>query len=443
MPSSQHGRTATGPGFTRGNICRRSQPPIEDEEVFVKVNVNVKARERAEAGKGEIFAWCWYDFANSAFVTVVITVVGGVFFTQSVCAGAEWAEFLWGTALSASAAVAMLAGPMLGRWADRKASKKPLLIWLTLVCVGTTALLGLPRWGVAVLTGLVVAANAAFLLGENLVAAFLPELAPPGKRGRISAYGWGFGYVGGLASLGLALWILSAGGDGAARKVFPATAAFMLLAALPTILFLRERAQPGQLSVTEPDGKVIWNTLRARPDLRGLLSGLGLSLTGLSAVVGFASIYATKEIGFTLEDTVKLFVVLQLAAVVGALATGPWQDRSGARPVLLGALGLWGLVSVGAWLSRSAESFYAVAALAGLGMGWLQSAGRAAVAEITPEGQQGEVFGLWGFAGKLAGIVGPVVFGWLASMVGLREAVILNGVWFILGAWILWGVDKR
>jgi UMF1 family MFS transporter len=157
--------------------------------------------------------------------------------------------------------------------------------------------------------------------------------------------------------------------------------------------------------------------------------------------VGFASIYATKEIGFTLEDTVKLFVVLQVAAVVGALVTGPWQDGSGARPVLLSALGLWVLVSVGAWLSRSAGSFYAVAALAGLGMGWLQSAGRAAVAEITPQGQQGEVFGLWGFAGKLAGIVGPLTFGVLAGAMGLREAVLINGVWFFLGAWIL-GRDK-
>ena len=394
-------------------------------------------RDRAEAGRGEIFAWCWYDFANSAFVTVVITVVGGVFFTKTVCGGAESAEFLWGTALSASAAVAMLAGPILGRWADRRAAKKPLLVGLTLVCVLATALMGVSAGTPALVAGMVVVANSAFLLGENLVAAFLPELAPPGKRGRISSYGWGFGYVGGLASLGLALWILSAGGHEAARKVFPATAGFMLLAALPTILFLRERAEPGQAAVTEPDWRGVWKTVRDRPGLLNLLIGLGASLTGLSAVVGFASIYATKEIGFTLEDTVKLFVVLQVAAVVGALLTGPWQDRSGARPVLLSALGLWGLVSVGAWLSRSAASFYAVAALAGLGMGWLQSAGRAAVAEITPQGQQGEVFGLWGFAGKLAGIVGPLGFGALAAGLGLREAVILNALWFCLGGWVL------
>ena len=396
----------------------------------------MKGGGKTEAGRGEIFAWCWYDFSNSAFVTVVVTVVGGVFFTQSVCGGAEWAEFLWGLALSASAAVAMLAGPLLGRWADRNASKKPLLIGLTLVCVASTSVLGFPVWGVGMVTGLVVVAHAAFLLGENLVAAFLPELAPPGKRGKISAYGWGFGYVGGLASLGLALWILS-GAEGSVRKVFPAVAGFMLLAALPTILFLRERADPGRSPVTEPDWRAVGRTFRERGELRRLLLGLGASLTGLSAVVGFASIYATQEIGFTLEDTVKLFVVLQVAAVVGAFVTGPWQDRRGARPVVLSALGLWGLVSVGAWLSRSAGSFYAVAGFAGLGMGWLQSAGRAAVAEITPPGQQGEVFGLWGFAGKFAGIVGPLAFGALAGAVGLREAVLVNAVWFGLGAWIL------
>jgi hypothetical protein len=85
----------------------------------------MKMRERVgPAGKGEIFAWCWYDFANSAFVTVVITVVGGVYFTKTICGAASWAEFAWGTTLSVSAGLAMGVGPFLGRWADRRASKK-------------------------------------------------------------------------------------------------------------------------------------------------------------------------------------------------------------------------------------------------------------------------------------------------------------------------------
>ena len=393
-------------------------------------------KKNGPAGKGEIFAWCWYDFANSAFVTVVVTVVGGVFFTKKICAGAEWAEFLWGAGLSVSAALAMVAGPFVGRWADRRASKKVVLVGVTLICVTGTAGFGVAG-GVMVAMAFFVLANSAFLLGENLVAAFLPELAEPGSRGKVSAYGWAFGYLGGLSSLGLALFLLQGGGEEGPRRVFWMTAAFIFAASLPTLLFLKERAVPKMEKSVEPEWRMIWKTVKGHPQCMSLLVGLTMALAGLSAVVGFASIYATQEIGFTLEETVKLFVCLQVAAVVGALGTGWWQDRAGSRVVLLSSLGVWLGVSAGAFLSGSAESFYWVAGGAGLGMGWLQSAGRAAVAELTPAGQEGEVFGLWGFAGKLAGIVGPLAFGGLAALFGMRGAILLNGVWFLLGAVLL------
>ena len=295
-------------------------------------------KKNGSAGKGEIFAWCWYDFANSAFVTVVVTVVGGVFFTKTICAGAEWAEFLWGAGLSVSAALAMVAGPFVGRWADRRASKKVVLVGVTLICFTGTAGFGMAG-GVVVAMAVFVLANSAFLLGENLVAAFLPELAEPGSRGRVSAYGWAFGYLGGLSSLGLALFLLQGGGEEGPRRVFWMTAAFIFVASLPTLLFLKERAVPKMEKSVEPEWRMIWKTVRGHPQCMSLLVGLTMALTGLSAVVGFASIYATQEIGFTLEGTVKLFVCLQVAAAVGALATGWWQDRAGSRVVLLGSLG--------------------------------------------------------------------------------------------------------
>jgi UMF1 family MFS transporter len=235
----------------------------------------------------------------------------------------------------------------------------------------------------------------------------------------------------------LALFLLQGGGEEGPRRVFWMTAAFIFVASLPTLLFLKERAVPKMEKSVEPEWRMIWKTLKGHPQCMSLLVGLTMALAGLSAVVGFASIYATQEIGFTLEGTVKLFVCLQVAAAVGALATGWWQDRAGSRVVLLGSLGVWLGVSAGAFLSSSAESFYWVAGGAGLGMGWLQSAGRAAVAELTPAGQEGEVFGLWGFAGKLAGIVGPLAFGGLAALFGMRGAILLNGVWFLLGAVLL------
>ncbi|NBT24413.1 MFS transporter [bacterium] len=406
-------------------------------ELAIWTMMKKEKRRPQPAGRWEIFSWCWYDFANSAFVTVVVTVVGGVFFTKTVCGGASWAEFAWGTALSVSAALAMGVGPFLGRWADRKASKKMALLVATMACVIGTALLALPGTSVLGVMVILVVANAAFLLGENLVASFLPELAEPGRRGRVSAYGWAFGYLGGLCSLAMALFLLRSGGEAAARRVFWATGLFIFLAALPTMLFLRERAVPGECGSEEPEWKMIWKTLHGHPELVGLLSGLTVALTGLSAVVGFASIYATTEIGFTLEGTVKLFVCLQVAAAVGALVTGGWQDRAGSRIVLLSSLALWVGVSLAAYLSRSVESFYGVAAGAGVGMGWLQSAGRAAVAEMTPMGKEGECFGLWGFAGKLAGIGGPLAFGGVAALFGMRSAILINGVWFLLGGLLL------
>ena len=330
------------------------------------------------------------------------------FLLERFVGGLRGGSLFGGLALSVSAVGAMIAGPFLGRWADRRASKKPALLGVTLVCVIGTALFGLGKWGVEGAVAILVVANSAFLLGENLVASFLPELAEAGQRGRVSAYGWAFGYLGGLISLGLALLLLRQGGESATQQVFLMTAVFIFVASLPTALFLRERAVPQVLVPVEPDWKTILRTVQANPNLMTLLLGLTLALAGLSAVVGFASIYATKEIGFTLQGTVKLFVCLQVAAAVGALVTGRWQDRGGAKPVLLWALGLWVLVSVGAWWSRSAELFYIVAVGAGVGMGWLQSAGRAAVAEMTPVGREGECFGLWGFAGKLAGIGGAL-----------------------------------
>ncbi|NDH86784.1 hypothetical protein EBY67_07005, partial [bacterium] len=194
------------------------------------------------------------------------------------------------------------------------------LVVATVVCVVGTLLFGGVKWGVIGAMMMLVIANGAFLLGENLVASFLPELAESGKRGRVSAYGWAFGYLGGLSSLGLALFLLREGGEWATRRVFLATAIFMFLASLPTMLFLRERAVPRMGEAVELGWRMIWRTLGEHPELVWLLTGLAVALSGLSAVVGFASIYATQEIGFTLEGTVKLFVCLQVAAAVGALA---------------------------------------------------------------------------------------------------------------------------
>ena len=226
----------------------------------------------------EVWAWAMFDFANSGYTTVVITAVFSAYFVSVVAGNAPWATFAWTLALSVSYALVMLTAPLIGAYADAHARKKQLLWLTTLGCVGATALLVFAApgaLGLAIVA--LVLSNYFFGTGENLIAAFLPELARPRALGRISGWGWALGYVGGLVSLGASLAYISwaqAAGQGATDFVpvtMVITAAIFALASLPTLLMLRERAVPQP----ERTARNAWNqvrhtlrNLRQLPDLK-------------------------------------------------------------------------------------------------------------------------------------------------------------------------------
>jgi UMF1 family MFS transporter len=130
-------------------------------------------------------------------------------------------------------------------------------------------------------------------------------------------------------------------------------------------------------------------------------------------------------------------VVLQLSGVAGAVAFGFIQDRAGSKKAMALSLVLWIVVCVWGAFCGSAREFYMVGTLAGVAMGALQSAGRAVVSTLTPEGRSGEFFGFWGFFTKLAGVLGQPAFGVLATHFGYRTAILANAVFFVVGLLIL------
>jgi UMF1 family MFS transporter len=393
----------------------------------------------------EIFGWCCYDFANSAFITVVITVVYGPYFTGVVAAGWAGANTLWSVTLAASQVVVMVFGPALGVLADVTASKKKFLLAMMWVCSAATAALWLTGPGtVALAAGLVIVAYAAFSFGENFCASFLSELSTPANCGRISGYGWSFGYLGGLGALGLAMLVLSVSPDGV-RWVFVVTALFMVAATLPVLLLLRERKQP------EPHVARWWqlgweSVLRAARDLpqhRDLLRffwAFLLYMSGLGAVVAFAAIYSVEVLGFTTAENLVLFASLQISSALGALAFGWWQDRAGSVNMLTAALLLWCLVAVGAYFCQTKEMFFLVGNVAGLAIGSCQAGSRAVVSLLSPRERAAEFFGFWGVFGKLAAVVGPLFMGVLADVFDLRVAVLSTLVFFVGGLIVLRGV---
>ena len=211
----------------------------------------------------EVAAWSFYDFANSGYTTVVLTAVFNAYFVSVVAGNTDWATLLWTLALSVSSLLVMLTAPAIGAWADRYGAKKKLLAICTIGCVATTAALSLAQPGMLVLTViLVIVSNYFFSIGDAVNAAFLPELARPAAMGKVSGWGWSFGYFGGMLTLGLSLaWVIHAQSSGqTAQQFVPVTmlitAIIYAVASLPLFLLLKERAVSATGDSQAPTGLI-------------------------------------------------------------------------------------------------------------------------------------------------------------------------------------------
>jgi len=403
--------------------------------------------------KREVWSWALYDFANSGYTTVVITALFSAYFVAEVAGNEPWATFAWTSALAVSYALIMITAPLLGAWADRHAAKKRLLLLTIAGCVLFTAALSLVgRGDVAAAMALIVLSNYFFGSGENLIAAFLPELARGEALGRVSGWGWGLGYLGGLVALGLCLAYVShaqAAGAGAAEFVpvtMLLTAGLFVIASAPAFLFLRERAQP------RPDAAATslaalaaaaLRVLREFADLRRFLFCLLCYQAGIQTVIALAAIYAQQAMGFTLRDTLQLILVVNITAAIGALGFGYVQDRLGHMRSIGVVLAGWIVTVLLAWSADSAGLFWLAANCVGLCLGSSQSAGRALVGWFSPAGREAEFFGLWGLAVKCSSILGPLTYGAVSWLTGgdHRLAMLITGGYFVIGLLLLGGID--
>jgi UMF1 family MFS transporter len=396
-----------------------------------------------------------YDFANTGDTTVVITAVFNAYFVAVVADNAPWATFLWTAALAASYALIIVTAPAVGAYADARAAKKRLLLVTTAGCVLFTALLSLIGPGdVALAVCFIIASNFFFGSGENIVAAFLPEIATGRSMGRVSGWGWSLGYLGGLVSLGACLMFVNraqALGQAAAQFV-PATmlitAVIFAAASLPTFLLLRERAEAsgaasGAVRVAFTRLRETLHAARRYADLWRFLVCVVFYQAGIQTVVALAAVYADQVMGFTTRDTLLLILVVNVTAAVGAFAFGQFQDRLGHRRTLELTLVGWILTVLIAWQTTSVAMFWLAANLVGLCLGSSQSAGRALVGYLSPPRRSGEFFGLWGLAVKLSSILGPITYG-IATWVSAgdhRTAMLVTGTYFIAGIAILTRLD--
>ena len=415
--------------------------------------------------KLELWSWAMFDFANSSYTTIIVTVAYSVYFTKLV-APAGRGDFLWGTGIFVSNLVVLLLSPIVGAIADDSGRKKIFLGATYATCVAGTALLWFVTPGrVGLGLALLIVSFIGFSFGENLAAAFLPEISTPENIGRISGLGWGLGYFGGLGSLLLVNTLLAGGFEAGnvprLRLAWLATALFFLVAALPTFLFLRERAprgdRPAMEYVRAGFGRLATTaeSVRRFSELARFLSVFFVYSLGLTSVIAFAGIFAVQSLGFTFKELTLLFILLQLSSAGGAFLFGWIQDRTGAARTIQVTLVLWILVCVATYFCGEGSEvvafgltgkqlFWGIAMAAGLGIGSLQSASRGLVGLFSPPEKSGEFFGFWGLAGKGAYMLGPFVFGLISSAAhSQRVAMLSTAAFFVLGLVGMAFVDER
>lgn len=418
----------------------------------------------------EVFGWAMYDFANSSYTTVIITVAYAVVFPRLIVGdGPDYARgnFLWSTALSLANLLVVLTLPFLGALMDNLGHRKRFLLASTVLTAVPTALLYVAGPGDEYLAmALIVLGAYGFALGESFVASFLPDLGPPESLGRISGMAWGLGYIGGLGCTAIVLFGLGPAeieNMDMQRYIGPITAVWFVLASIPTFLLLKDRATP-----TPAEGSVfargvgqLLGTLRSLGHYRDLavfLVSYLFAMAGLSIVVSFAFIYGDQVIGWSDTSKALMFIVTQLTASVGALGFGWLQGRMGDKPTYGLTLVIWMTTVVAIWATPAVSEFLSdamqrevgaeqvflgVGMLAGLCIGATQSASRTLVALFAPQDKIGEFFGLWGVFGKLAAIVGLLSLGALQAWFGLATSVLVTGVFFAVALVVLLGVDTE
>jgi MFS transporter, UMF1 family len=392
----------------------------------------------------ELAGWAMYDFANSGYTTVVLTAVFNAYFVGVIAQKADWAALAWTVALAISCVLIMLTAPAIGAYADRNKAKKKIMLVSTIGCVITTALLATTGSGsVAWAMVAIIASNYFFSIGESLNGAFLPELAKKEALGKVSGWGWSFGYFGGMLSLGLCLAYVmysQKAGLGASHFVpvtMLITAFIFAIASIPTFLFLTERG--GENAMQTPTRNLTYSEVKQHPAFYRLL-WCGVSYqAGISVVIALAAVYAEQVMGFAQTDTMALIFVVNIASVIGAFGFGYYQDRIGHKRGLAITLCGWIIMVLLAALSTDVKVFWLAAFVAGVCMGSSQSVGRAMVGALAPKERLGEFFGLWALACRLAAIIGPVTYGlvtWITAG-NHRLAIMMTGLFFVVGLILL------
>jgi UMF1 family MFS transporter len=411
-------------------------------------------------GRLMIGSWACYDFANSPFTTLVLTFVYATYFTQAIATDPITGTVLWSRAIALSALIAGVCSPILGYFVDRLGYRKNWLIFFTVICAAATVgLYGVLPGQVATALILIVIANAAYELAMVFYNAFLPDITPIERIGRISGYGWGLGYLGGLVVLVFVLiafvrpdvpWFGVTKIDGQNIRVTNVVvAAWLVVFSVPFVLWVPEAKPPishrkihflsslSQLQIT------FRRILKFKEVCRFLIARFIFN-NGLVTIFLFGGIYAAESFGFTLQEVLIFGIALNVAAGFGAFLMGYLDDLfGGKKTIIISLVGLILAVAL-AVLTSSKLMLWVSGMVIGVFSGPNQSASRSLMARLVPPDSQAQFFGFYAFSGKFTAFLGPLLFGIITQWTGSQRwglSVVL--VMLFMGMLIMLPLDEH
>jgi len=401
------------------------------------------------------FSWCLYDWANSAFPTVIVTFVFSTYFVTNVAQDELTGTAQWSLAVSISGLIIALLSPFLGAISDKMGQRKVWLGLFTVITIFSTAILWFVRPEVGYVVWALLAftvANIGFELGQVFYNALLPSIAPPKLIGRLSGWGWGMGYGGGLCCLLISLFIfvrgdplplgLDVNNAEHVRVVGPIVALWFAIFALPIFVFVRDPIQRNVplYEALRAGTRSLVNTIRNIREYRQiawfLLARL-LYVDGMNTMFVFGGIYAAGTFGMGIAEVMEFGIALNVTAGLGAISFAWLDDKFGARIIVL--LALSGLVALGIPLLiiESKLWFWIIGLFLGLFMGPAQSASRSLMVHLAPVNYHTEMFGLYALSGKATAFLGPLILGFVTLASGSQRIGMVTVLFLLAGGLIL------
>jgi UMF1 family MFS transporter len=417
-------------------------------------------REEGRAQPWRIAAWCFYDWANSAYPTVIGTFVFATYFTQGVAPDPVTGASRWGIAMAVSGLLVGLLSPVFGAIADRTGGQRRWLAGFTVLAAIAAAALWTVEPDPAFMTRglvLVVLGTLAFELGTVFYNAMLPAVATPRLIGRVSGWGWGLGYIGGLFCLVACLAVIQARPPpfGLAETNAEAVRATSVLVALwyagfalPTLLAVPGTPRTGvgiAAAVRDGVGAIlaVLPELRSQPVITRFLIARLLYAEGLNTLFAFGAIYAAGTFGMGTEEVIQLGIAMNVFAGLGAALFAFADDRFGSRAVVL--VSILSLAGIGAALLviTTKAAFWALALPLGVFFGPAQAASRTLMGRLAPRDKLGEYYGLFALTGRAVSFIGPAVLAAATALFQSQRAGMATILLFLGGgAALLWTVQE-